>query len=207
MTRYPKSQWLKIMTPISLTNLQLDRAQKESHGNSWPSIHQGRERSSRRGQSHWASSNISLSPPPSLCLVSMWLLLLVASGWPGFFHRYVRLTRCESWERGNRQRHTVTMLLKVHLLLSGVDLGPLLSFDGGLWMSHCRKSMWHGVCTGVASKRNSGGVRRCQVQSLLSMLGGILVWAVSKNTCYKKAPVTQHLHARGQHLHWIFLLG
>ena len=57
-------------------------------------------------------------------------------------------------------------------------------------MSHCRKSMWHGVGPAVASKRNSGGVRRCQVQSLLSMLGVILVWAVSKNICCRKAPVT-----------------
>lgn len=106
MTRYHKSQWLKIITPISLTNLQLDRAQRESHGDSWPSIHQGRERSSSRGRSHWASSDISLSTSPSLSLVSMWPLLLVASGWPEFFHLYLRLTRCESWKRGNANTYS-----------------------------------------------------------------------------------------------------
>lgn len=59
-------------------------------------------------------------------------------------------------------------------------------------MSHCRKSMWHGVCAGVASKRNSGGVRdvRYKVMSMLGdfSLGSLQKHLLQKSTCHTASP-------------------
>lgn len=147
---------------------------------------------------HWKPEQLRLLRLLYRCVNPLCVLSsVVASGQPVFLHHHVRaLNKCVMREKWLSR--CVWPSLKRHI----VSLLPCLTgwrndegtpnfkrrehrsfFFRGMWMSHCRKSMWHGIFISVFSKMS---FRQCR--------GEFEFGKSPKKTCYRSASKErQHL--------------